>query len=500
MSASGSIDQLDPTMTAPWTRPTPLPDKPGGETNLLHRDAWADPANPLRVELKPWYESDPPLPGVTEQVDVFLDDNEANIIATRTWPLPMRPDDYFIEISADKLPQGEHRISFIMTNYLDVKARSFSYTVTIDKQEPLLATPSKLVFPPEVLPPGNQLTARYLERNGDQVNASLPLYVTPRPWDRITWYWGTTPNTQEQGGVIELDETNFSEPLFITIAGQLIRDRGDGFRYAWYQVQDRASNQSYRSDVVELDVAATPIPRTLPWPTVERAAGTGELQTLDPHQAIAGVVIEVPESAVIYPLEPVRVRWGEPGELGHWIADQPIAPGGRRFSIPMRSVAAFIGKTLWVSYGVTDDAGEEWGSERRKVQVSKLSGLPTVQCNGLSGGSLSLRTVAATGAILRMDKWPLITADQWILITMTGVGSGGQDSVYEAIPKRKLEDHEVNGGIGGQNNVTVGKAFLNTLRRNAPLTGKVYVSFDSGNTWPPIAAPNFPLLQLTLID
>jgi len=186
--------------------------------------------------------------------------------------------------------------------------------------------------------------------------------------------------------------------------------------------------------------------------------------------------------------------------LGHWIADQAITPGQLRFSIPMKSVAAYIGKALWVSYGVMDDAGKEWPSMRRKLQVVNLSGLPTVQCNGLSGGSLSLRTVAATGAILKLNKWPLMTTDQWILLTMTGVGSGGQDSVFEVIRKRALTDQEVIGGIGGQNNVTVDKAFLNTLRRNAPLTGKVYVSFDGGRTWPPTAAPNFPLLQLTLID
>jgi hypothetical protein len=46
----------------------------------------------------------------------------------------------------------------------------------------------------------------------------------------------------------------------------------------------------------------------------------------------------------------------------------------------------------------------------------------------------------------------------------------------------------------------VPKTFLNSLRRNASLTGKVYVSFDGGKTWPPVAAPNFPLLQLTFID
>ena len=152
MSASESIIQIDPTMTAPWTRPTPLPDKPGGETNLLHRDAWADPANPLRVEFKPWYDTPPSRPG-SERVDVFLGNDESHIIATKTWTLPMSPADHYIEITADRLPQGEHQISFIMTNWLGVAARSFPYTVTVDKQAPVLNASSQLTFPEAVLPP-----------------------------------------------------------------------------------------------------------------------------------------------------------------------------------------------------------------------------------------------------------------------------------------------------------------------------------------------------------
>ncbi|CAI8722495.1 hypothetical protein [Pseudomonas sp. IT-P4] len=472
-----------------------LPEVPGGETNLL-------PEALTHTDLKVWFTV--PLnshPEVAEETVKLFVDGSQDALVTRRWNQPIEDSDRYLEVPQAWLRNndGEHLFHYRVTIFNGSSADSFDLPMTLDTQPPLLVTGSTLNFPSEVLPP-NPLTARYLEQNNDEVKAGLPDYTSPRPWDRITWYWGLTPNTQEQGGVIELDDTNFSEPLFITIAGQLIRDRGDGFRYVWYQVQDRAGNQSYRSDVVELDVAATPIPRNLPWPAIERAAGSGELQTLDPLLASTGGVVEVPNDAVIYPGEGIRVQWGEPGELGHWIADQAITPGQLRFSIPMKSVAAYIGKALWVSYGVMDDAGKEWPSMRRKLQVVNLSGLPTVQCNGLSGGSLSLRTVAATGAILKLNKWPLMTTDQWILLTMTGVGSGGQDSVFEVIRKRALTDQEVIGGIGGQNNVTVDKAFLNTLRRNAPLTGKVYVSFDGGRTWPPTAAPNFPLLQLTLID
>lgn len=79
MSSTKSTE-LPPTMTAPWTEPEPLADVPGGEPNLLHRSAWSDPANPLKVMLEPWYDEDPPGGPYTERVDVFLGDNESNII------------------------------------------------------------------------------------------------------------------------------------------------------------------------------------------------------------------------------------------------------------------------------------------------------------------------------------------------------------------------------------------------------------------------------------
>jgi hypothetical protein len=152
MSAFSSIQQLDPTMTAPWTNPAPLPNEPGGETNLLHRSAWDDPDKQLRVQFKPWYNS-PVGQGDTEKVWVFLDDNESNVIGSRSWVLPMDADEHYVEIPAVNLPEGEHQISFIMENFQGVKARSFPYTVTIDKSAPLLNPSSELIFPSEVSPP-----------------------------------------------------------------------------------------------------------------------------------------------------------------------------------------------------------------------------------------------------------------------------------------------------------------------------------------------------------
>lgn len=137
----------------------------------------------------------------------------------------------------------------------------------------------------------------------------------------------------------------------------------------------------------------------------------------------------------------------------------------------------------------------------RKLQVQSIPSnrFEAVRCDGLSGGTLRYSSVDPAGARLTLSKWSLITTDQWIMITFTGVGNSG-DLVYEAVRKRAITSAETVNGIGFTTDIRLPKSFLNGLRRNAPLTGKVYVSFDGGRTWPPVPAPNFPLLQLTFTD
>lgn len=476
-----------------------LENVPGGEINLL-------PEAFTHADLKVWFEiwdySDPEKG--EESVELFLDDGDTPV-DRRTWiDEEIEESDRFVTLPQQFLRgnDGRHRLQYKVRGYNGGRDESDVLVFTLDTTPPVLAANSKLIFPAEVLPP-NKLTAHYLELNGDELRAALPAYVAPRPWDRITWYWGATPGTQDQGGMIELDDRNYADPVIVTIPGDLIRSRGDGWRYVWYQAQDRAGNPSLRSEPVELSVDATPIPRDLPWPSVENALGEGQQQSLDPLLPTNGVVIvQVPQSAVIYPDEKVWVQWGEPGTLGATRVERPVSSGSRRYQVDMPYLAAHIGRILPVSYGVIDAKEQEHPSVQRRLQVHTLPSqrLEAVQCEGLSGGNLSYNSVPTEGARLTLKKWPLMTTDHWVLITMTGVNSSGQDSTIEAVRRRAVTEQETFAGIGFSTEVRVLKTFLNTLRRNAPLTGKVYVSFDGGQTWPPLAAPNFPLLQLTFIE
>lgn len=429
--------------------PEALADIEGGEHNLI-------PFDPERQHVRvifPLWKNSMPSVAFPEFVRIYLDGMP---VAYKQWTAgPIADNDLFIDVAVEAVVnvQGRRVLHYQAHNWSgdpDNPEQSETEVITIDTRSPSLASPdSRLRVPDEVSRP-NQLTAYYLDHNEDCLRVQVPRYDSPAPGDYIVWSWGVGPGDLKEDGAIDLDESNYNSPLLIFIPGELIRQREDGLRYVSYRVRDRAGNPSQYSAFVELDVAATPIPRTLPWPAIEKASGTGEQQALDPLQAQSGVVVEVPETAVIYPRERAWVQWGEPGELGAYRADLPMGGGQRRYQIPMKPVAAHIGRTLSVQYFVVEENGSEIGSVRRRLQVQTIPSnrLPTVQCNGLSGGNLSYRTVAAEGAILKMSAWPLMSTDHWILLTMTGIGSSGQDSVLNVINKRAVTDQEVIGGIG----------------------------------------------------
>lgn len=468
---------------------------PGGEPDLLPKDGWL---RPLRVEFELWTDS-VEIPGTTDVMLLILNGDVDNPVDRKEFHgtgSPIDPALLFLEVPVNKLEEGAHSLVYRLIPWNDPTTfrECLPHRFTVDKTAPILATDSKLIFPSEILPP-NKLTARYLELHDDEVKARLPAYTAPRPGDRITWYWGIGPGDFNKAGVIVLNANDYSTPIDIVIKGELIRDRGDGPRFVMCQIDDRAGNPSPYSAFVELTVDAKPIPRNLPWPSVEKASGTGQLQTLDPLENQSGAVVVIPDTATIHPGESAWVQWGVPGSVGAHQASRPINAGERRYAIPMPSVAAFIGKTLPVSYFVVESPGKDLPSEERRLAVKPVpkERFPTVQCEGLSGGSLSYARIPDTGARIHLAAWTLMTTDQHIEIRIYGISRLGIEVYHQAIRPRAVSQPELSGGV----NATVPKAFFDGLRRDTPLTGRVYVSFDGGTTWPPFAAPNFPFLQLT---
>lgn len=495
--SSTKLNKLPLTMKAPWTNPEPLSDIPDGETNLLHRSAWSNADKPLRVEFEAWYDSAPP--SGFEQVHVFLDDDESNIIESRTWSLPMADEDFYIEISAHKLPEGEHAVSYIMVNFNNSPARSHPFTLTVDKTPPILAADSRLIFPFDVSPP-NSITADYLAlpANNDQVLASLSDYTRKKVGDVITWFWGVSEANVKQVGTVtlDIDHINGSLPP-LAFTGDMIRDSGDGQRYALYQIEDRAGNISVRSSAVELKVNADPIPRVFPWPTIQNADSKGQNQILDPLISYNYYVVEVPEAAVINPGDKLWVQWGDPMTFGAARFDAPLSSNPLHFEIPMRSVAAYMGKKLQVYYGVE---GVVETSEQTNLLVMKLEleNYPTIQCEGFSGVTLKYSTIKADGVALTMDRWTLMTTDQIVRVKITGVSSAGNEAETLSVPDYSVKESDLKNGIGLGRTILAEKLFFNKLKRGERFTVHVFVSFDQGATWPIV--DNFPPLYVTLSD
>lgn len=456
-----------------------LPPVPGGEDNLLPKDAWL---RPLRVEFG-WWDDPSPIQGLHDIVQLIWDGDDANPVAQRQYDgsdPPVMPADLWLEAPVAKLEEGVHTVYYRLIPWNGATpAKSVAVNVTIDKTPPALASPDRLVFPPAVLPP-NQLTARYLEQNADQVRAGLPVYTTPRPWDRITWYWGETRGNTHVGGVIELDDKNYSAPLVITIPGQLIRDRRDGLRYVWYEVRDRAGNESRPSDPVELNVAATPIPRVLPPVKIKDATAGASSGSLDPLKAIMGATVTIPSTAVINDDEGVFVQWAKEGDPGSHRTDTPITTGSWDYHIPSEKVRYHIGRQLVVSYEVFEPGiVEPHRSNAFTLTVARLIGTPVIQCDKVTGGRLILANVPDGGhANFTLERWSHMGTEQFLTITVTGVGADDKALTIPVLTNSPVPEVAQKIDVG-----RISKADLQRFKLNNQLEVKVRVSFDGKLTW-----------------
>ncbi|MGV6394206.1 hypothetical protein ACTUVN_003762 [Pseudomonas caspiana] len=283
------------------------------------------------------------------------------------------------------------------------------------------------------------------------------------------------------------------KPLTATFDGDMIVRRGDGDRYAYYQIRDRAGNHSLHALPVTLAVSVAPIPRDYEWPDIERASGSGERVTLVPEVADSGATVIVPD----FPLNPgevIWVQWAELGQFGAYRTATPTPAGSRRYLIPRDYVAPHIDARITVRYDVVDASSNSHPSQVRQLQIYALdkNTLPALSCEGVTGGTLSLQAIPLSGAKLKMARWPLIATSQRVKIVVTGVDNAGYKIEHVAVASHPVTTNELTVGIGSTGNITANRDFMSRLKHNTPFTMLVYVSFDEGVTWPPEGRPNFP--------
>lgn len=469
-----------------------LNDIDGGETNLLPRSVLGAP---LRVEIEMWQNSSP-SPSDPETLILYWGGDE---VESKTWTSDVLPQDLIFLVPVTFLQEGQFEIGYDVTLHTGQPTSAEPLTVTIDKTPPVLGSPSALIFPGEVVSDG--VTADYLDNNGDQVLAGVPPYVEAKPGDVIEWYWDETLAENYLAGTKTLLLADVGKPILVPFGGDMIRARGDGQYHAHYRVTDRAGNISLASDTVTLPVDASPIPRHLPWPEVEDASGSGDTITLDPlRTTFDGATVIIPDTADIRPNESASVQWAQPGVTGAYTATAPTSPDGREYKVPKEYIAAHMGKTIPVHYNVTKTDGGVLQSQQRNLRMLTISQdrFPIIQCEERSGGTLPLSQVPEEGARLTLVRWVLMSTDQLITIRAGGLDLQGSPVEHTVLEAHRVTEQELADGIGQNGDVRIPKPFLNQLKRDFPFRIEVFVSFDLGDTWPPI--PNFPRPELILTD
>lgn len=463
-----------------------LDDIVGGEENLLPVSALF---NPLRVEFDVWPNSHPKWG--PETLTLFWGND---IVETKTFTTdPIPPDELFIMVPVIKLAEGEHKLRYQVVIWNLEPVDSDILTVTIDKTAPLLNTASDApVFPDEIIRDG--VTARYLDANHDEVLADVPPYLVPKLGDTITWYWSGSPVGLEVVNQETLTLDNIGPPLPpLVFDGDTIRRRGDGERYAHYQVQDRAGNKSQPSARVRLRAAAEPVPRDLPWPSVKHAT-PGQQGRLDPLLVTDQVVVTVPETATIEPNEQVIVYWEGHGTTGRYETFEPVEENSRDYIVPSSAVPANINRTVKVYYSVTPPGMPAIDSKDIQLTIGIIPEhrYSKITCEEAHEANETLRlSQVPSGAHLSLEPWVFIAQDQLVNIWIEGVTHGNQDLNEPVLRDYPVNASEVTAGLVGK---VLPYSILEQLQLDERFYVKVTVRFD-----PEVAVTGFPRLSLQLI-
>ncbi|MFW0758946.1 hypothetical protein ACN1C3_30250 [Pseudomonas sp. H11T01] len=455
-----------------------LPAVPGGEDNLLRKDAWLVP---LRVEFALWSDS-APNPGLFDTVQLFWRE-EAEPVHQKKLEGVIPETELWLQVPVSKLDEGVHSLYYRVLPWNGSTPReSLPVNVTIDKTAPILATSSQLIFPSATLPP-NQITAVYLAdpAHEDQVLATLPDYTGKKVGDVITWYWERSPGGRDIADTKTLKLDDLGKAVQVSFKGDLLR-RANGDYYGTYRVRDRAGNETVLSSDVKLNVNIRP-PTPRKFPTVKQAtstpSGTG---VLNPFLGTAGVTVVV-ASAEVDPDEEVTVDFvglgGESG-IGSVTAVKPITPGGLEFAIPASIVAANIpvggdGRKVEVRYWAGHDVQH---SAVYTLTINELAGesFGTVNCPEAQIGSpatLSKSKVALSGANVEIDRWAYHEGTQ--RINVWAMASGVRTDF--------LKDAPTPINASGKFTTPFPKDYVAPLPLNSTFTLYASVSFDQGHSY-----------------
>ncbi|MBV6823776.1 hypothetical protein [Pseudomonas sp. PD9R] len=297
-----------------------LDDINGGQTGLLPSSALG---KELKIEFDMWPISNP-SPEELEKV-VLHWDGASTPIGSKSWTAPVPASDLFIMVPIRYLDDGEHTVQYTVTIYTGQTVESEVLTLTIDSKAPVLnLVGNKLIFPAEVIEAG--VTTHYLETHDDQVETTVPTYATQSPGDVIIGKWeDPLDGASQQINSEPLTSANYTQPVVLTLTGDLIRNMGEGLRHVTYVVMDRAGNPSGESTRQPVEAALKPLPSPvpLPAPTVPLADIDG---VIDRRDAIYPVQVRIHKLDNSLPEDRVIVTVGTTELEPHYLGSQPAFP------------------------------------------------------------------------------------------------------------------------------------------------------------------------------
>lgn len=435
---------------------------------------------PLSVEIPAWTDS-PDLGEPLSTLRVRWDD--LTLVHEKEW----EPGDWtgnsppaadlFFDLDARHVIHGVHSLKYEVTLFSGNLVPSNPLTVTIDEIPPDLGSDPRLVFDT------TQVTNQYLEDNGDKLMGEVRPYGRGAPGDVITWYWSreaSPPMPADKVDSRTLYRGESGQPLPLEFPGDIIRDGGNGTRYAMYQISDRAGNVSVSREVSLGVNIRPPTPRR--FPTIKEAtstpAGTG---TLNPFQGGLGVTAVV-EASEVDPGDVVTMDFiGQGGEdgVGSIKGVRPINPGGLEFAIPAAVVAPNIPVNASDSRNVevyywTGNAPQHSAIYTLRINPFAAGALGQVECRQAQVGSpatISKAAVPTEGAELMIAKWIYQARGQ--RMNVWAMAAGVRTDFLRGQPH----------GVDGTFSTRIAKDYVERQALDSTFTLYAGVSFDEGGSY-----------------
>lgn len=434
--------------------------------------------SPLRIEVPAWGYT--PKPNERFYLNIFWDEKLLDRRELDGGVPTLPANDLIFDIPVAQLTQGAHELHYVVVNSDGNSNDSLRQIVTVDVIAPVLnAASGQLEFDTATI------TEQYLNDHDNKVIGIVPVYSGGKAGDVVTWYWSKNAFNFTEADVVStriLEREEVGKPVALEFGGDMILSRKDGTRYAFYRLRDRAGNLSPYSRPFELEVKAQPAPRVLPPPRVTQATGSAATSTLNPIHAIHGATVTIPDDAVIRAGETVSVQWAEPESVGSYLTSKEDA---RTFTIPSTCIAQHFGKSIPVYYEVHESGvADPHVSNTHTLKVLTISGFPVVQCDKVSGGRLSLGSIADGGrALFTLGSWPFMDTSQFITIQVIGLSVGGQNLTIDVLKESPVPHVADTIDVGH-----ITKTDLQRFKTGGLLEVHTKVSFDEKASWMPFGS------------